>query len=48
MIPLLGIEVKNGAEKLKDGRLASGVEILTAIPGSPGTGGVVGRESGSL
>jgi S1-C subfamily serine protease len=47
MIPLLGIEVKNGAEKLKDGRLASGVEILTAIPGSPGTAdGLRGRRQG--
>ncbi len=47
MIPLLGIEVKNGAEKLKDDKLASGVEILTAIPGSPGTAaGLRGRRQG--
>jgi S1-C subfamily serine protease len=33
---LLGIAVKSGTGALEHGRLVSGVEILTVIPGSPG------------
>jgi hypothetical protein len=34
-IPLLGIEVNNGADSLKDGHKVSGVEVLSVIPSGP-------------
>ena len=43
-IPLLGIEVDNGMDRLKDGHPVSGVEILTAFPNSPAAAaGLQGR-----
>jgi S1-C subfamily serine protease len=46
-IPLLGIEVNNGADNLKGGYPVSGVEILTAISGGPGAAaGLQGRRQG--
>ena len=46
-IPLLGIEVNNGADSLKDGHPVSGVEVLSAIPSGPGAAaGLQGRRQG--
>jgi S1-C subfamily serine protease len=46
-IPLLGIEVNNGADSLKDGHPVSGVEVLSAIPSGPGAAaGLQGRREG--
>ena len=46
-IPLLGIEVNNGAGSLKCGRPVSGVEVLSTIPSGPGAAaGLQGRREG--
>ena len=46
-IPLLGIEVNNGAGSLKGGHPVSGVEVLSAIPSGPGAAaGLQGRRQG--
>ena len=46
-IPLLGIEVNNGADNLKGGHPVSGVEVLSAIPSGPGAAaGLQGRRQG--
>ena len=46
-IPLLGIEVNNGADSLKGGRQVSGVEVLSAIPSGPGAAaGLQARHEG--
>lgn len=43
-VPLLGIEVDNGMDRLKDGHPVSGVEIITAFPNSPAAAaGLQGR-----
>ena len=45
-IPLLGIEVNNGADSLKDGHRVSGVEVLSAMPRGPGAAaGLQGRRA---
>jgi S1-C subfamily serine protease len=44
-VPLLGIEVANGAGTLDDGYPFDGIEILRVTPGSPGAAaGLQGRE----
>jgi S1-C subfamily serine protease len=46
-VPLLGIEVNNGAVSVKGGHPVSGVEVLTAIPSGPGAAaGLQGRREG--
>jgi len=46
-IPLLGIEVNNSTDGLKDGHKISGVGVLSAIPESPGAAaGLQGRREG--
>jgi len=46
-VPLLGIEVNNGADRLKNGRPVSGVEVLTAVPSGAGAAaGLQGRHQG--
>jgi S1-C subfamily serine protease len=46
-IPLLGIEVDNGTDSLKDGLEVSGVEVLSTIPSGPGAAaGLQGRREG--
>jgi S1-C subfamily serine protease len=46
-IPLLGIQVNNGTDSLKDGHKMSGVEVLSAIPRGPGAAaGLQGRREG--
>jgi len=46
-IPLLGIEVNNGADSLKGGHPVSGVEVLSAMPSGPGAAaGLQGRREG--
>jgi S1-C subfamily serine protease len=46
-IPLLGIEVDNGTDSLKDGHEVSGVEVLSTIPSGPGAAaGLQGRREG--
>jgi hypothetical protein len=43
-IPLLGVEVDNGTDSLKDGHGVSGVEVLSTIPSGPGAAaGLQGR-----
>jgi S1-C subfamily serine protease len=47
--PLLGIAVLSGTVGLKHGRVISGVEILTVIPGSPGgAAGLQGSSPGAF
>jgi len=46
-VPLLGIQVNNGTDSLKDGYKMSGVEVLSAIPHGPGAAaGLQGRREG--
>ena len=46
-IPLLGVEVDNGTDSLKDGHEVSGVEVLSTIPSGPGAvAGLQGRREG--
>ena len=46
-VPLLGIEVNNAADRLKNGRTVSGVEVLTAVPSGAGAAaGLQGRHQG--
>jgi S1-C subfamily serine protease len=46
-IPLLGVQVNNGADSLKGGRPVSGVEVLSTIPSGPGAAaGLQGRREG--
>ena len=46
-VPLLGIEVNNGADRLKNGRPVTGVEVLTAVPSGAGAAaGLQGRHQG--
>ena len=46
-IPLLGIEVDNGTDSLKDGHEVSGVEVLSTISSGPGAAaGLQGRREG--
>jgi S1-C subfamily serine protease len=46
-IPLLGIEVDNETDSLKDGHEVSGVEVLSTIPSGPGAvAGLQGRREG--
>jgi hypothetical protein len=47
--PFLGIAVQSGTVGLEHGRVVSGVEILTVIPGSPaGAAGLQGSSPGAL